>query len=72
MERKTGKEMRGSWSRYPQPLLLVLAVIAYFLIDVIVTNKQQHRENKDLVIEQSVLSLVQIGEKITELSGARP
>ncbi|MDD3718987.1 MAG: hypothetical protein PHP28_10045 [Actinomycetota bacterium] len=69
MERKTGKEMRGLMVAVSATtLLLVLAVIAYFLIDVIVTTNSNIEKNKDLVIEQSVLSLVQIGEKITELS----
>jgi HAMP domain-containing protein len=69
MKSKTGKEMRGLMVAVSvTTLLLVLAVIAYFLIDVIVTTNSNIEKNKDLVIEQSVLSLVQIGEKIIELS----
>ena len=62
MERKTGKEMRGLMVAVSATtLLLVLAVIAYFLIDVIVTTNSNIEKNKDLVIEQS-LSLIHISE----------
>jgi hypothetical protein len=69
MKHKTGKEMRKLMMAVSvSVLLLVLAIIAYFMVDIIVTTNNNIEKNKDLVIEQSVLSLVQIGEKITELA----
>ncbi|MEW6553799.1 MAG: hypothetical protein AB1384_05895 [Actinomycetota bacterium] len=69
MKHKTGKEMRKLMMAVSvSVLLLVLAIIAYFMVDIITTTNGNIEKNKDLVIEQSVLSLVQIGEKITELS----
>ena len=69
MKHKTGKEMRKLMMAVSlSVLLLVLAIIAYFMVDIIVTTNNNIEKNKDLVVEQSVLSLIEIGEKITELT----
>jgi len=69
MKHKTGKEMRKLMMAVSlSVLLLVLAIIAYFMVDIIVTTNANIKKNKELVIEQSVLSLVQVGDKITELT----
>jgi len=48
-------------------LLLVLAIIAYFMVDVIVTTNNNIEKNKDLVIEQTAKSLTEISENIESL-----
>jgi HAMP domain-containing protein len=69
MSGKSGREMRALMIAVSASVLvLVLAIIAYFMVDVIVTTNNNIERNKDLVIEQSVLSLIEIGQKITEMT----
>ncbi|MEW6553798.1 MAG: hypothetical protein AB1384_05890 [Actinomycetota bacterium] len=68
MKRKTGKEMRALMVAVSATtLVLVVAVIAYFMIDIIATTNQNIEENKQKVIDQSVQSLTEIGENINAL-----
>jgi len=69
MKGNRGKEMRRLMLAVSlSVLVLVLAIIAYFMVDIIVTTNNNIEHNKELVIEQSVLSLTQIGENISELT----
>jgi HAMP domain-containing protein len=69
MKHKTGKEMRKLMTAVSlSVLLLVLAIIAYFMTDIIVTTNNNIEKNKELVIEQSVLSLIQIGQNISAMT----
>lgn len=45
-------------------LLLLLAIIAYFMIDVAVTTNRNIERNRELVIEQSVLTLTRILDEV--------
>ncbi|MDD3718986.1 MAG: hypothetical protein PHP28_10040 [Actinomycetota bacterium] len=68
MRKKSGKEMRGLIVAVSvTTLLLVLAVIAYFLIDVTVTTNSNIEKNKELVIEQTAMNLTEISENINSL-----
>jgi HAMP domain-containing protein len=68
MKRKTGKEMRKLMVAVSTTtLLLVLAVIAYFMADVIITTNSNMDENKQKMIEQSAQSLTEISENINNL-----
>ena len=64
MKSKTGKEMRNLMVAVSvTTLLLVLAVITYFMIDVIVTTNGNIDENKQKVIDQSAQSLTEISRQ---------
>jgi HAMP domain-containing protein len=68
MPRKSGKEMRNLMLAVTLGvLLLVLAVIAYFMVDIIVTTNDNIEKNKQLVIEQTAKSLTEISENINSL-----
>ena len=68
MKKKTGKEMRNLMVTVSvTTLLLVLAVIAYFMIDVIVTTNGNIEDNKQKVIDQSAQSLTQISNNINSM-----
>jgi HAMP domain-containing protein len=69
MKHKTGKEMRKLMMAVSvSVLLLVLAIITYFMVDIIVTTNANIEKNKELVIEQSVYSLIEIGSQINEMT----
>jgi HAMP domain-containing protein len=71
MQAKSGKEMRKLLVAVSvTTLVLVLAVIAYFMIDVIVTTNSNIERNKELVIEQSVSNLTEIGNEINGMIGS--
>ena len=58
MSRKSGKEMRNLMLAVTLGvLLLVLAVIAYFMVTIIVTTNSNIEEDKQKLIEESVRSL---------------
>ncbi len=46
-------------------LLLLLAIIAYFMMDVVITSNRNIERNKQLVIEQSELTLAKIAGNIS-------
>jgi len=63
MKRKTGKEMRNLILAVSLiTLVLVIAIIAYFMISVIVTTNSNIEHNKDRMIEESVRTLYDMGE----------
>lgn len=65
MENKKAKEMRNLMiSVTASVLILLLAIIAYFMIDVAITTNRNIERNKELVIEQSVLTLSTILDEI--------
>lgn len=69
MKAKTGREMRKLMLAVSAvTLALVLATIAYFMVDVILTTNRNIERDKELVIEQSVLALAEIGENITRMT----
>lgn len=69
MRHKAGKEMRKLMlALSASTLVLVLAIIAYFMVDVILTTNKNIERNKELVIEQSVLALTEIGENISGMT----
>jgi len=71
MRGKSGKEMRDLMLAVSlSVLLLVLAIIAYFMIDTIVTTNDNIEANKQLVIDQSVLALTEVGENISGMTGS--
>lgn len=58
MRHKSGKEMRNLMTAVSlSVLLLVLAVIAYFMVTIIITTNRNIEEDKDKLIEESVRSL---------------
>jgi len=66
--KKTGKEMRGLMVAVSATtLLLVLAIITYFMVDVIVTTGNNIEKNKQLVVEQTAKSLTEISENIESM-----
>ncbi|MBC7231401.1 MAG: hypothetical protein H5T74_13555 [Actinobacteria bacterium] len=70
MKTKTGKEMRKLMVAVSAvTLALVLAVIAYFMVDVILTTNRNIERNKELVVEESVFTLTGIGDNINAMSG---
>lgn len=69
MKGKSGREMRSLMVAVSLSVLaLVLAIIAYFMVDIIVTTNRNIERNEDLVIDQSVRSLIEIGENILALA----
>ena len=71
MRHRSGREMRNLMMAVSlSVLLLVLAVIAYFMVDIIVTTNNNIEKNKQLVIDQSVLALTEIGENISGMTGS--
>ncbi len=69
MSRGSGKEMRQLMVAVTaSTLLLVLAVIAYFMVDVVVTTNRNMRKNEEMVVLQSVQTMAQIGENVHELA----
>jgi len=71
MRGKSGKEMRDLMLAVSlSVLVLVLAIIAYFMIDTIVTTNDNIEANKQLVIDQSVLALTEVGENISGMTGS--
>ena len=68
MKRKSGKEMRKLVLAVSiTTLVLVLAIIAYFMVDIIVTTNNNIEKNKELVIEQTAENLTEISENIDSL-----
>lgn len=68
MKRRTGNEMRRLMLAVSATtLILVMAIIAYFMVDTIVTSNRNIEKNKQLVIEQTAVSLTEISENINTL-----
>lgn len=68
MGTSSGREMRNLMLAVSvSVLILLLAIIAYFMIDIIVTTNDNIERNKQLVIEQSSKSLTEISENIEGL-----
>jgi len=68
MKSKPGNEMRKLVVAVTvTTLLLVLAVIAYFMIDIIVTTNSNIEHNKERMIEESARSLTEINETLESL-----
>ncbi|MDY6793765.1 MAG: hypothetical protein SWK76_00570 [Actinomycetota bacterium] len=66
MRRKTGKEMRHLLVAVSlTTLLLVLAIIAYFIADAILTANNNIEQNKERIIEESVRNLQDMDEMST-------
>ena len=71
MKDRTGKEMRDLMLAVSlSVLVLVLAIIAYFMLDIVVTTNRNLEHNKQLVIDQSVFSLSEIGANISDMTGS--
>ena len=71
MKKKTGKEMRNLMLAISlTTMILVVAVIAYFMVNIILTTNDNIEHNKQLVIDQSVLALSDIGENISGITGS--
>ncbi|MBN2025772.1 MAG: hypothetical protein JW854_03255 [Actinobacteria bacterium] len=71
MRGKSGKEMRDLMLAVSlSVLVLVLAIICYFMVDVIVTTNDNIEANKQLVVDQSVLALTEVGENISGMTGS--
>jgi HAMP domain-containing protein len=51
-------------------LVLMIVIIAYFMLDIIVTTNDNIEHNKQLVIDQSVFTLSEIGENISGMTGS--
>ncbi len=69
MGRKSGREMRALMLAVSASVLvLVLAIIAYFMVDVIITTNRNIERNKQLVIDQSELALAEIASNISAMS----
>jgi hypothetical protein len=68
MKKKSGREMRKLMVAVSTTtLLLVLAIIAYFMTDIIVTTNKNIEKNKDLVTEQTAINLTEISDNISSL-----
>ena len=68
MRRKSGKEMRNLILAVSiSTLLLVLAIIAFFMISIIVTTNDNIEHNKEAMIETSLTTLKDMGENITQM-----
>jgi len=68
MKSKSGNEMRKLVVAVTvTTLLLVLAVIAYFMVDIIVTTNSNIEHNKEKMIEESARSLTEINETLESL-----
>ena len=71
MKGKSGKEMRDLVLAVSlSVLVLVIAIIAYFMLDIIVTTNENIEHNKQLVIDQSVFTLSEIGENISDMTSS--
>lgn len=68
MERKTGREMRKLMLAVSASVLvLVLAIIAYFMTDVVITTNRNIERNQEMVIEESVQALARIEDNVSTL-----
>ncbi len=68
MKKKSGKEMRSLMLAVSlTTLLLVLAVIAYFMVDIIVTSNNNIEHNKEKMIEESANTLTGINDNVSSL-----
>jgi hypothetical protein len=73
MRKKSGKEMRNLMLAVSlSVLILVLAIIAYFMIDIVVTTDRNIDQDKEKMIRESVRSLSDMGSvmSFTEMSPA--
>jgi HAMP domain-containing protein len=69
MKGKSGREMRALVVAVSVSVLaLMLAVIAYFMVDIILTTNRNIERNQQLVVEQSALALSEIGENISGMT----
>ncbi|MDY6793762.1 MAG: hypothetical protein SWK76_00555 [Actinomycetota bacterium] len=68
--KKTGKEMRPLLVAVSLTKLLLLAIIAYFMMNAILTTNNNIKHNKQLVIDQSVSSLTGMGDNISSMTGS--
>jgi hypothetical protein len=69
MKRKLGSEMKKLifWATFIT-LLLLIVVIAYFMVDVAVTTDNNLEQNKQLMIDQAVATMNEMGSTISGLS----
>lgn len=68
MKKQTGKEMRKLMLAVSlTTLFLVVAVIAYFMVNIIFTTNNNIEHNKEKMLEQSAHSLTEISENINSL-----
>lgn len=69
MGNKKAKEMRSLvLSVSASVLILLLAIIAYFMADVIITTNKNIDRNKEMVVEQSTMTLDSVISEITGMS----
>lgn len=69
MKRIAGREMRDLiYAVTAMTLALVLGVIAYFMVDVIMTTNENIEENKKLVVNKSVMALKDVGDAVSGVS----
>ncbi len=69
MKRKLGSEMKKLifWATF-FTLLLFISVISYFLVDVAVTTSDNIEQNKQMMIDQAVQNMKEMGDSITGMS----
>jgi uncharacterized protein YneF (UPF0154 family) len=69
MKRISGKEMRKLiYAITAMTLALIIGVIAYFMIDIVVTTNHNIEDNKQMVVEKSVMTLQDVGDAVGSLS----
>ena len=69
MKKITGREMRKLIAAVTVMMLaLVIAVIAYFMVDSIMTTNSNIEKNKEMVVDKTVITLRDVGGKVTSLS----
>jgi hypothetical protein len=68
MSRKNGKEMKRLMIAVSVTMLiLVVAIVAYFVIDVTLTTNRNMEENKTKMIESSVLLLKEVSSRVLNM-----
>lgn len=68
MKSKTGREMRNLIIAVSLiNIVLVMAIIAFFMVDIIVTYNRNIEHNKEKMIQQSVLFLNQMTKNVTDI-----
>jgi hypothetical protein len=69
MRRIAGREMRKLIVAITlMTLALVIMVIAYFMVDIILTTNHNIEENKKIVLEKSIITLRDVGKTVSSLS----
>ncbi len=73
MKAVTGQEMRRlMWAVSLMVILMVLAVIAYFMVDITVTYNRNIEDNKEKVVQESVRSIQDFSSIMVLSSGLSP